>query len=331
VQKRESPIEPFKRAVSAATRAISRDKELILSFGGETGGGRVKGRLPLPSRELPPDEVAQVRGAADAMALRIRYHNDQVHNRTMPQGALARAVYDAAEQARVEAIGTNRMKGVAENLSAALDEKCRTRGYARISDKADAPLPEVVAMLVRERLTGEAPPASAKKMVDLWRSFVEDKAGKDLDKLTECIDDQRSYARLSRQLIRDLDLADDENAESDQSESNDESEQNNNAEGEGEGQGGKGEGEESPSDQPSESEDGDGEESEDSAAAAAAEKQMVGKGTEEPGRGKRVFLPNDLNNMLANEVPYKAYTTTHDEIVHADNLCDPEELTRLRA
>jgi len=331
MQKRESPIEPFKRAVSAATRAISRDKELILSFGGESGGGKVKGRLPLPSRELPADEVAQVRGAADAMALRIRYHNDKVHNRTMPQGALARAVYDAAEQARVEAIGASRMVGVAQNLTAALDERCKTRGYARITEKADAPLPEVLAMLVRERLTGEAPPASARKMVDLWRPFVEEKAGKDLDQLTGCVEDQRAFARMSRQLIRDLDLADDENAENDQSESSDESEQNNNAEGEGEGQGGKGEGEEQSSDQPSESEDGEGEESDDSAAAAAAEKQMVGKGTEEPGRGKRVFLPNDLNNMLANEVPYKAYTTAHDEIVHADALCDPEELTRLRA
>jgi cobaltochelatase CobT len=331
VQKRESPIEPFKRAVSAATRAISRDKELILSFGGEAGGGRVKGRLPLPSRELPADEVAQVRGAADSMALRIRYHNDALHGRSMPKGALARAVYDAAEQARVEAIGSNRMAGVAENLTAALDERCKSRGYARITEKADAPLPEVVALMVRERLTGEAPPTSAKRMVDLWRSFVEEKAGKDLDKLTECVSDQRTFARMSRQLIRDLDLADDENADQDQSESQDDSEQNNNAEGEGEGQGGKGEGEESSSDQPSESEDGEGDESEDSAAAAAAEKQMIGKGTEEPGRGKRVFLPNDLNNMLANEVPYKAYTSTHDEIVHADNLCDPEELTRLRA
>jgi cobaltochelatase CobT len=331
VQKRESPIEPFKRAVSAATRAISRDKELILSFGGEAGAGRVKGRLPLPSRELPADEVAQVRGAADAMALRIRYHNDALHGRNMPKGALARAVYDAAEQARVEAIGSNRMRGVAENLNAALDERCKSRGYARITEKADAPLPEVVAMLVRERLTGEAPPAAAKRMVDMWRPFVEEKAGKDLDKLTECVDDQRNFARMSRQLIRDLDLADDENADPDNSESQDDSEQSNNAEGEGEGQGGKGEGEEQASDQSSESEDGEGDESEDSAASAAAEKQMVGKGTEEPGRGKRVFLPNDLNNMLANEAAYKAYTSAHDEIVHADNLCDPEELTRLRA
>ena len=120
--KPESPIEPFKRALTAATRAISHDRDLQVSFGPETPGLRGKrARLPVPSRDLPANEVAQIRGAADAMALRLRYHDDNLHSRMLPQGGTARAVFEAVEQARVEAIGANNMAGVAQNLTAALE------------------------------------------------------------------------------------------------------------------------------------------------------------------------------------------------------------------
>lgn len=130
--KPESPIEPFKRALTAATRAISHDHDLQVSFGPETPGLRGKrARLPVPGRDLPAEEVAQIRGQADAMALRLRHHDDALHSRLLPQGGTARAVFDAVEQARVEAIGTTRMAGVAKNLNAALDERCKVAAMPR--------------------------------------------------------------------------------------------------------------------------------------------------------------------------------------------------------
>ena len=55
------------------------------------------------------EEAAQLRGAADSVALRLRYHDDAVHSKRVPSGPLARAVFDAVEQARVEALGSRRM------------------------------------------------------------------------------------------------------------------------------------------------------------------------------------------------------------------------------
>src|SRR3712207_1629236 len=129
-----------------------------------------KARLPEPPRRLTPADVAVLRGHADSMALRLACHDAAVHRRLAPEGQAARAVFDAVEQARVEAIGARRMEGVASNLSAMLDDRYHRGGrYEEITDRADAPLEDAVALMVRERLTGHKPPPAAKKIVDLWQ------------------------------------------------------------------------------------------------------------------------------------------------------------------
>src|SRR5690606_27421969 len=153
-----------------------RDRELNPTFGTEGQNARGgKARLPLPSRGLPPEEVAQVRGASDALALWVRHHDAKLHARFQPQGAMARAVFEAAEQARVEAIGANRMAGVSRNLDAMLEERCRARGYANVQQPGEGALPDIIGLMVREKLTGKPPPPSAAAMVDALRPWVEDK------------------------------------------------------------------------------------------------------------------------------------------------------------
>ena len=161
--KPENPSEPFKRAVGTAVRALSGEPELEVTFSAEPPGLRgLKARLPLPSRNLPPNEVAIVRGAGDAYALRKAHHEDKVHDQFRPQSADAAAVFEAAEQARVEAIGALAMKGVANNLTAGLEQRMVQRGLTKARVKADAPIADVLGLLVREKLTGEAPPESVK-------------------------------------------------------------------------------------------------------------------------------------------------------------------------
>jgi cobaltochelatase CobT len=332
-RKNEGPVEPFKRAVAATMRAVADDRDLQVTYGPETPALRGKrARLPVPARDLPEAEVALVRGTADAMALRLRHHDEKLHSRLLPQGGTARAVFDAVEQARIEALGARRMVGMARNLTAALEEKCRVRGFARVTDRSEAPLAEAVAMLVRERLTGQKPPPAAQRMVTLWRDFIEEKAGTDLNQLLERIEDQTSYARATRRLIKDLDLGDDAGGdlddEDDQQGDNDQegqepekqegdSQSKDQQEPDGSGA------EESPGD------DGGAEGAQDQASAAeAGAQQMAGSG-EEAGKGKRPQFP-DLPGRGADEFNYKTFTTQFDEVIEADDLCDAEELARLR-
>src|SRR5712691_10973270 len=177
---KEAPTEPFKRAVTGCLRAIARKHELEVSFAAERPGlAGGKARLPEPPRKLNPHEAAIVRGHADSIALRLACHNPAVHRRLQPGGQQARAVFEAIEQARVESIGARRMEGVAHNLTAMLDDRFRRGKFDEITDRADAPIEEALAMMVRERLTGQAPPVAARKLVDLWRPWIEDRAGRD--------------------------------------------------------------------------------------------------------------------------------------------------------
>ena len=330
--KPENPVEPFKRAVTAAVRAIARDSELAVNFGAEgtaTGGGR--NRLPTPSRELGGEEVAHVRGSGDALALWHRHHDNRLHALNQPKGATARAVFEAAEQARVESIGSKRMMGVSNNLDAMLEERCRARGYASVKDPGEALLPEVVAMLVREQLTGKEPPAAAKAMVEHIRPWVEEKAGDDLRNLTGNLTDQNAFARMTRKLIADLDLGDEDGTESDDLEDSPDNEEEEMADGEGEGEGGEGEADDGGDPEGSDSQDGSADGDSEAESEMEAEDADAMSGSEEPGRGRRQWRPGDMLPNNPNEPPYRFFSEEFDEIVDAADLCDAEELGRLRA
>src|SRR6266700_119015 len=201
---KDSPTEPFKRAVTGCLRAIARKPELEVAFAAErpgvVGG---KARLPEPPRKLSRHEAAIVRGHADAIALKLACHDPSVHRKLVPGGQQARAVFEAVEQARVEAIGARRMAGVAKNLSAMIDDRFHRGKFDEISDRADAPIEEALSMLVRERLTGMPPPAAARPVVDLWRPLLEGRAGKNLDRLEKLIDNQVRFGDVVHDLLDD--------------------------------------------------------------------------------------------------------------------------------
>src|SRR6187200_3509581 len=216
---KESPTEPFKRAVTGCLKAIARKSELDVSFAAERPGlvgGKV--RLPEPPRKLTRQEAAIVRGNADAIALKLACHDPAVHRRIQPGGQQARAVFDAVEQARVEAIGARRMQGVAKNLTAMLDDHFHRGKFDEITDRADAPISDALAMLVRERLTGMAPPTAARKMVDLWRPVLEDKIGARLDQLARVTEDQAKFGDAVHDLLSELELGEDRDADADDDE-----------------------------------------------------------------------------------------------------------------
>src|SRR5260370_35810056 len=216
---RDRPTEPFKRAVTGCLRAIARKPELEVSFAAErpgiVGG---KARLPEPPRKLTGPDAAIVRGHADSIALKLACHDPMVHRKLVPGGQQARAVFDAVEQARVEAIGARRMAGVAKNLSAMLDDRFHRGKFNEVTDRADAPLEEAVAIIGRERLTGQSPPAAAKRLVDLWRPLIENRAGRDLDRLERLIENQVGFGDVIHDMLDSLDMGEDRSSESDEDE-----------------------------------------------------------------------------------------------------------------
>ena len=323
----ESPVEPFKRAVTAAMRAIAEDDELEVSYGSEGAGiSGSRARLPLPSRELPPREVGQIRGMADSLALRVRHHDERLHAARAPKGQDARALFNAVELARVEALGARRMVGVSQNLSDALEKECEARGFTKMEHREQAPLADAVRLMLREQLTGTVVPESGQRIVELWRDEIVAKAGADFRELAEAIDDQAAFAAVARRLIAHLDLAEDwegEDEELEQSSDEDQPDQKN-QEDEGNGT--------PPDGMSAETEEvAEGESSGETDFIASDQMQPLGDGEEDPGKSEHPWWPDGFYGDNANEPPYRAYSTGFDEIVEAIELCDAEELTRLRA
>jgi cobaltochelatase CobT len=328
---KEGPVEPFKRALTTTMRTIAENAELAVTFGTEPPGLRgLRARLPLPSRTLPPEEVAQVRGVSDAYALRLAHHDEKVNSRLQPEGGNALAVFDAVEQARCESIGANQMTGVAQNLTAALEQRCQSRGYNRIKTREEAPLAEAVAMMVREQLTGEAPPPSAQTMVDLWRPWIDEKAGKDLKRLNALIEDQTAFARATRDILVDLDMADElGQAQDQQSEDSDDQEGDSDQSSEP-SQSGEAEQPEGASADKVEYTEGEGEEGEEQTVEVESDEMPTDGETDETSEGNQPWRPNAAGDDRNREPSYKVFTTQYDEVIAAEDLCDTEELARLR-
>jgi len=332
--KPDSASEPFKRAVASCTRAMARHPELEIVFAADkpalvAGPDGAKARLPEPPRKPNPREAAILRGLADSMALRLACHNEAVHRRHAPQNTAERSLFDAVEQARVEAIGARRMVGVAANLTAMLDDRYHRSPFAEAKDRSEAPLEDAVAMLVRERLTGLKPPAAAQRLVDLWRPFVEAKAGGELNRLDAAILDQRAFARSVHKLLASLDMANDSPADADdeEGETDENSPPDNADEAEGEG-----DDQEAKDKMEMESSDDASDDLEEGAMEAADAPSGEFPDESDSGEADEAAesLPSAASGADRRGPDYKAYTAKFDEIVHAEDLCEPEELQRLR-
>jgi cobaltochelatase CobT len=331
-EKKEAPTEPLKRSVAGCLRAIAKKPDLEVTFASDRPILMAdKARLPEPPRKLNRQDVAIVRGHADSMALRLACHDAAIHRRLAPEAQAARAVFDAVEQARVEAIGSRRMSGVADNLSAMLEDRYHRGGkYEDITDRADAPIEDAVALMVRERLTGLKPPPAAARIVDLWRDFVEERAGRDLDGLLGSIENQRAFGRSVRELLSSLDMSDEAMLDQDDEENEDEnesSEDRDQSEGDAD-------------------EESDGERAEVDISDEATDDME--EGAQEAADAPSGELPDDADEADSEEASeswrppatgrneprgpdYRAFTHKFDEVVHAEDLCDPDELARLRA
>ncbi|HEV7264844.1 MAG TPA: cobaltochelatase subunit CobT [Falsiroseomonas sp.] len=317
--------EEFKRATAGVLRAIAQQPEVQVAFQpGPSGLAGKRARLPLPTRSLPAAEMAKLRGAADAIALKLRHHDEGVHAARVPSRREAREVYDALEDVRVEVVGSQHMSGVAANLRARLADQCESEGYDRMTRKDQLPMPVALGLLAREKLSGETAPEAARRVLDLWRDTLGDKADTALAEMANAAGDQDAYARAARRLLAALDLAEAEvETESEQDEE------------EGEG------GETSP--QQDQSGEGEAQAQDTESMLGAQPETMQGDAAEdETEEGEEDGAAADGDDRPGGptqrrEVPqvddpsaYRAFARQFDEVVEAEDLCDADELNRLR-
>ncbi len=320
-------IDLFRRALAGATRAIARNPEIDVVFASETASPATRAaRVPSPGQGLEPKLVAEARGAADSAALRLRYHNPKLHSSHAPADPEARAVFDALETARIEALGARALPGVRANLAELAEARVRGDAILRARTAEEVPLSTAVSLIARERLTGEPPPKSAASGLKLVEPWIEEKAAAELDALAMTLDDQAAFARLSRQLLEDLELATafDESEEALEESGEDEGNEAAGDEGDEQGETAPQQGDAEMRGEQSDEASPDDEQSlaEDDTDEQDLSDQVSDSGI--PGNARRNF-------EFAPATDYKVFTGRFDEIIEAGELCDEAELNRLRA
>ncbi|WP_423604511.1 cobaltochelatase subunit CobT [Sphingomonas sp. MS122] len=329
----DSPLDQFRSVLTGVSRALAHEPEIELAFTADApaqSGRHIK--VPMPGRNLPPEQVAEARGFADGFALRMRLHDGAMHLKGAPKEVVARAVFDAVETARVEALGSRGYAGIAENLDRALEMRMRSDPISRARTRDEVPLSTAIQLMVRERLTGREAPAEAALGLALVRDWIEDKGGADLDALALAIDDQAAFAKLVGNLLEDLELTegellpDEADEGGGEDEGTDEQDQDEGENGEQESDTGEGEVEARGEQREAETEDG-----QESDQEQGEFDDTDGEPGDEGEEGMMPVRPNRPWSDLPPQFDYKSFTTQFDEVIAATELCDEEELERLRA
>jgi cobaltochelatase CobT len=324
----ETPLELFKQVLTGTARALAHEPEVELAFTADAPSQAGKNfKVPMPGRLLPPDQVAEARGFADSFALKLKHHNPARHAALRPSEVIAGAAFDAVENARVEALGSRNMAGIAANLGHALELKMRTDPISRAQAPDEVPISTALSLIVRERLTGALAPAAAAAGVDMLRGWIEENAGSDLDALALALDDQSAFAALTQSMLEHLNLTEGDIDPSDADEGGDDAEDSQDQDGDSEDDG---EGEAGQAEARAEPQQGEDEETEADYDGEDMDDQDGADG-EMGDDGMQPVTPQRRNWDHLPQSDYKIWSTKFDETITATELADEEELNRLRA
>ena len=327
-----NPADPFKKALAEATKSLANEPELNVSYTIDPPGiSNETIRLPQVSRNLTKEEVLLARGTADAYALKIRFHDEQTHKRYMPQGQVAKDLYEAMETVRVEALGAKVMPGTASNIDAKIEAECIKLGYDSVSNPADAPISAAASFLLRKLATDRKLPKAAQNLVDLRADLFGHDTNSTMKDLKENLTNQIEFSKLTRQVIEDLGFGDQLGEDPDQNEND----QQEDAEQENQEENQDTEGNENQDDQEDWEQDPDdsGEQDTDPSQAQVSADNIDESDTEEESEmpdGDQTLDPPPTTQYSDADPNYKVYNTNFDEEILAEELAEPAELERLR-
>ncbi len=323
---KEDIIENIKRAISSATRAIAENKELDVVF--EDNGSSSENKIVLPQIKLGanPESLSQLRGNADNQALRYKYHNQDIFKEYEPPGEKNRRIYEILEDTRIQLIGSKLMRGVKNNLHSLYENKFKDKNISEISKQSDIDIEDAIDLYFRNKVSPDYLPKDSDKAMGVWKKWLQNRIGESSNSLIENIYDQKVFAENVNKLINDLDYYDDQNTndEKNEEEKNQNTEQlENNELDEMENQ--------------SSFSDEEASQSEEEVGYEETEMNIDQQEDDElsdfdEGNSENAtpqYRAENSSEQILNE--YNIYTEEFDEIITASNICEDEELNRLRA
>ncbi len=323
---KEDYLEDIKKAISSTTRAIAEDKEIDVVF--EDNLSSTDNKIVLPKIDSNEDlkNLNQLRGHADNEALRYKYHNKETFIQFEPSGEKNRKIYEVLENTRIQLIGSKLMRGVKSNLKTLYDQKFREKNLDTVSKQSDLNIEDAIDLYLRNKINSDYLPSNSNNALNLWKKWLNNKISNSSDQLLKNIHDQKLFAENVNELIRELDYYDNENSEDKDSKE----EENQNIDQLEDNEVNEMENQSSFSDEEStqsEEEVGYDETEMNIDQQEDDELSEVDEGNTENAT-PQYKAENSVEKIL-NE--YAVYTEEFDEVITAKNICEDEELNRLRA
>ena len=321
---KEDTLDTFKRALSSTVKAIAEDKEIEVIFGNNSTSSEEKIILPEINNVFDLDNIASIRGAADNEALIYKYRNNDTYSEFLPNKEKNKKIYESLENTRIQILGSKYMRGVKSNLLSLYEKNCNEKNYSNVTSQSDLEIEHALEIYLKKKIDTNIVPKSASHALSYWSKWLDSKVGTSIDDLLENIDNQEKFAKLANKLISDLKLYD-------TNENKDESEDDNKGQ------------------QTEELDNPDIDETE--SQSSMSDDDM--ENTEEEVQSEESELPVDENNEEMQDLEddgsenvkpqykesksvetilseYMVYSNKYDEIITAQDLCEDEELNRLR-
>lgn len=321
---KEDTLDTFKRALSSTVKAIAEDKEIEVIFGNNSTSSDEKIILPEINNVFDLDNIASIRGAADNEALIYKYRNNDTYSEFLPNKEKNKKIYESLENTRIQILGSKYMRGVKSNLLSLYEKNCNEKNYSNVTSQSDLEIEHALEIYLKKKIDTNIVPKSASHALSYWSKWLDSKVGTSIDDLLENVDNQEKFAKLANKLISDLKLYD-------TNENKDESEDDNKGQ------------------QTEELDNPDIDETE--SQSSMSDDDM--ENTEEEVQSEESELPVDENNEEMQDLEddgsenvkpqykesksvetilseYMVYSNKYDEIITAQDLCEDEELNRLR-
>ncbi len=324
MNKNKSSTETVKKALSETTRAISNKSDLNVNFESETNKhDQTNVQLSRISNKKTKNEILNARGESDAQALFIRYHDNKIDQKYAPQGDIALNLFNEMEQARCEAIGGIIYPGAAKNIENNVEKKSK-KFFESSEPNKKFPLQDSLTLLIKKKASNLKLSENSEKGLKIWEDFILNESKSNFTKIIESIANQEEFAKLSRNIIKDLGYGDqlgddpdkEDNAENDnqkdESNSTENSDENDNAE----------------QQLPDEVEElvSESTTSDDLSVEEEVNEVESQEESNEDENNRKI-----TNTFFSEADPnYKVFTNIYDEEILAENLADEEELTKLR-
>ena len=318
---KKDQVNDFKKAISSTLRAISKNKDIDINFGADTDIDSNSVTLPLPSIKLEELEKKEIRGIADSIALKFKYHDKKTHATLKPKSKVAKNIFDSIEDARYESLGIIEYNGIKSNLDKNMESKYKNHKVNKLIDRNEVSIEDAAKLIIQEKLTDKTLSKDLLEITNTWRKDLEPVIKKSIEELKYNIFKQKDFSTISLKLSKELqsiqaeaDIEQDNKDDSDDDSDNqeDEQEKNNNEENQ------------DISEQESETEENLSSEQEDTDTDIIEDENSES----ENSKDANPFYSPPAEDK--NDFKYNVYSQKFDEIVHAQDLCDQDELLRLR-